>query len=215
MVTIDSGPVEATDKFNNTPKDKWRLLLIAKRSFLITNLAYDCRCLIEFCEEAEAVYSELGFKSPEEMIREGYELEPAQVSLAVAWLKANGTEKPVGLGEIAPLAKHGNGTGDDNSRRKNRVDNINSVKGGTDTEYTLRRLKRDAPELLVQIESGELSVNAAAIKAGFRKKPNPEEVCIKAFRKSENRVMAIRSIVKELTGQERQLLIKMLSGEGD
>ena len=44
------------------------------------------------------------------------------------------------LGEIAPLAKHGNGTGDDNSRRKNRVDNINSVKGGTDTEYTLRRL---------------------------------------------------------------------------
>ena len=43
------------------------------------------------------------------------------------------------LGEIAPLAKHGNGTGDDNSRRKNRVDNINSVKGGTDTEYTLRR----------------------------------------------------------------------------
>lgn len=211
MVTIDSGPVEATDKFNNTPKDKWRLLLIAKRSFLITNLAYDCRCLIEFCEEAEAVYSELGFKSPEEMIREGYELEPAQVSLAVAWLKANGTEKPVGLGEIAPLAKHGGNRKPEHGQ----ADNI-SLKGyGTDTEYTLRRLKRDAPELLVQIESGELSVNAAAIKAGFRKKPNPEEVCIKAFRKSENRVLAIRSIVKELTGQERQLLIKMLSGEGD
>lgn len=213
MVTIDSGPVEATDKFNNTPKDKWRLLLIAKRSFLITNLAYDCRCLIEFCEEAEAVYSELGFKSPEEMIREGYELEPAQVSLAVAWLKANGTEKPVGLGEIAPLAKHGEiGNG---RKNESRDDNIRSTHYGTDTEYTLRRLKRDAPELLVQIESGELSVNAAAIKAGIRKKPNPEEVCIKAFRKSENRVMAIRSIVKELTGQERQLLIKMLSGEGE
>lgn len=213
MVTIDSGPVEATDKFNNTPKDKWRLLLIAKRSFLITNLAYDCRCLIEFCEEAEAVYSELGFKSPEEMIREGYELEPAQVSLAVAWLKANGTEKPVGLGEIAPLAKHGEiGNG---RKNESRDDNIRSTHYGTDTEYTLRRLKRDAPELLVQIESGELSVNAAAIKAGIRKKPNPEEVCIKAFRKSENRVMAIRSIVKELTGQERELLIEMLSGKDE
>ena len=213
MVTIDSGPVEATDKFNNTPKDKWRLLLIAKRSFLSRRLKHDCRCLTEFCEEAEAVYSELGFKSPEEMIREGYELEPAQVSLAVAWLKANGTEKPVGLGEIAPLAKHGEiGNG---RKNESRVDNVRSTHYGNDTEYTLRRLKRDAPELLVQIESGELSVNAAAIKVGFRKKPNPEEVCIKAFRKSENRVMAIRSIVKELTGQERQLLIKMLSGEGD
>ena len=212
MVTIDSGPVEATDKFNNTPKDKWRLLLIAKRSFLITNLAYDCRCLIEFCEEAEAVYSELGFKSPEEMIREGYELEPAQVSLAVAWLKANGTEKPVGLGEIAPLAKHGEiGNG---RKNESRVGNTTSTLRGT-VEYTLRRLKRDAPELLVQIESGQLSVNAAAIKAGFRKKPNPEEVCIKAFRKSENRVMAIRSIVKELTGQERELLIEMLSGKDE
>ena len=104
-LTIDSGPVEATDKFNNTPKDKWRLLLIAKRSFLSRRLKHDCRCLTEFCEEAEAVYSELGFKSPEEMIREGYELEPAQVSLAVVWLSPPATVKPVAAKPAKPEAE--------------------------------------------------------------------------------------------------------------
>ena len=87
MVKIDSGPVEAADKFSDTKKDKWHLLLIAKRSFLAYRLEYDCRCLIEFCEEAEAVYSDLGFSSAEEMIREGYELDPVQIDLAIAWLK--------------------------------------------------------------------------------------------------------------------------------
>lgn len=97
------------------------------------------------------------------------------------------------------------------------VDNINGQTRdtGTSKAYTLSRLQKESPELFEAVCRKELSANAAAIKAGFRKKPNPEEVCIKAFRKSENRVMAIRSIVKELTGQERQLLIKMLSGEGD
>ena len=103
MIRINSGAPEPTDKFNDTPRDRWDLLLIARRLFLATNLIYDCRCLIEFCEEAELVYAELGFKSAIEMIREGYELEPSQVELAVAWLKANGTEKPVGLGEIVAL----------------------------------------------------------------------------------------------------------------
>ena len=49
-----------------------------------------------------------------------------------------------GLGEIAPLAKHGEiGNG---RKNESRVDNVNSMKGGNDTEYTLRRLKRYAPE---------------------------------------------------------------------
>lgn len=86
---------------------------------------------------------------------------------------------------------------------------------GTSKAYTLSRLQKESPELFEAVCRKELSANAAAIKAGFRKKPNPEEVCIKAFRKSENRVMAIRSIVKELTGQERELLIEMLSGKDE
>lgn len=45
--------------------------------------------------------------------------------------------------------------------------------------YTLRRLKRDAPELAQQVIDGTLSANQAAIAAGFRKRliqvePTPE-----------------------------------------
>ena len=47
-------------------------------------------------------------------------------------------------GEIAPLAKHGV---NQHSKDSTGGDNITSSKRGTDTEYTLRRLKRDAPEL--------------------------------------------------------------------
>ncbi len=41
---------------------------------------------------------------------------------------------------------------------------------GTDPTYILRRLKRDHPELAEKVVSGEMSANAAAIEAGFRKK---------------------------------------------
>lgn len=114
------------------------------------------------------------------MIREGYELDPSQVELAVAWLNENGMDRPVPMAEalaetivkveampeLPANGKVGNGRS---------FDNIKATKGGTDTEYTLRRLKRDAPELLQAVKRGELSVNAAAIKAGIRKKPTAEE----------------------------------------
>lgn len=183
MVRINSGAPEPTDKFNDTPRDRWDLLLIAKRMFLVTNLSYDCRCLIEFCEEAEEVYADLGYASSEEMIREGYELDPAQVELAVAWLKANGIERPVAMSDIVPLAKHGV-----NQHCKTQVggDNVTSSKRGNHTEYALRRLARDCPEMLDKIEAGELSVNAAAIQAGIRKKLTQEDICLRSFKKCSN-----------------------------
>lgn len=209
MVTINSGPLEPTDKFQDVSKDKWNLLLIAKRSFLLTNLRYDCRCLIEFCEEAETVWDELGFSSAEDMIRNGYELDPSQIDLAVAWLKANGTTEAIGLDDISKKiaeAKHDAETVKQGTRTD--IEPLSNRKklqgGGTGAEYTLRRLARDAPQLLDKIEAGELSVNAAAIQAGIRKKPKPEEVCVKAFRKTDNRLEAIKMILGE---------IKMVLGE--
>ncbi len=70
----------------------------------------------------------------------------------------------------------------------------------------LRRLARDCPELLDKIEAGELSVNAAAIAAGIRKKPSQAEICVKAFRKSENRLEAIKLIVGELEQFEKNIV---------
>ena len=43
-------------------------------------------------------------------------------------------------------------------------------------EGILRRLARDRPDLLERYEHGELTANAAAIEAGFRKKPTPFEI---------------------------------------
>lgn len=73
---------------------------------------------------------------------------------------------------------------------------------GGNTEYTLRRLKRDAPEMLEAVKRGELSVNAAAIKAGIRKKPTPEEQCVKAFRKCDSRLVPLKVIVESLEPHE-------------
>jgi hypothetical protein len=42
---------------------------------------------------------------------------------------------------------------------------------GNSRAYTLVRLKEKKPELYKRVVNGELSANAAAIKAGFRKKP--------------------------------------------
>jgi hypothetical protein len=53
------------------------------------------------------------------------------------------------------------------------VRNTNMKRSET-TEYTLARLARDGhDELLDAIEAGEMSVNAAAIQAGYRKVKTP------------------------------------------
>jgi hypothetical protein len=43
---------------------------------------------------------------------------------------------------------------------------------GTSRSYTLDRLKRERPDLFRRVVKKELSANAAAIKAGWRKKPS-------------------------------------------
>lgn len=41
---------------------------------------------------------------------------------------------------------------------------------GTSASYTVSRLQHESPELFEKVKAGELSANAAAIQAGFRKK---------------------------------------------
>ena len=49
------------------------------------------------------------------------------------------------------------------------VDNINKRPDGTSKDATLRRLRKDYPELHKRVLAGELSANAAALEAGFRR----------------------------------------------
>jgi hypothetical protein len=198
-VTIDSGALSPTYRFADVPKARWKALVREKRNFLATKIKYDCRCLIEFCEEANAVWQELGYDSAADMIRNGYELDPQQIELAVAWLKINEPGAAVGIDDIGKKVAEARSDKTKQGERNDLLpDNIRKSSGGTDTDYTLRRLARDCPEMLDKIEAGELTVNAAAIAAGIRKKPTKAEVCVAAFRKAENRLEPLRQIVAEL-----------------
>jgi hypothetical protein len=61
----------------------------------------------------------------------------------------------------AELAAHG---------RPKKGDNVTFLSGdrGNSETYTVRRLRRDHPDLADRVEQGALSANAAAIEAGFR-----------------------------------------------
>jgi|688.fasta_scaffold132792_3 hypothetical protein len=93
-------------------------------------------------------------------------------------------------------------------------------RSGTSNGNVLRRLARDQPELLDKIESGELTVNQAAIQAGIRKKPSHNDTALKAFRRSQDRVGLLRDILSAFItegGQqalyEVQAIIKACAAE--
>lgn len=170
VVVIDSGPVSAEDRLREVPQEKWRDLMVARRYFMEVRLSHDCRCLVHFVKDAERMFEALGFASLDDMIRDGYGLDPVEVDIAVKWLKLRKPDEAVPyelpLREIGiPGGKPGPGRG------KKTGSNITRFKRGTKRDYTLARLHRDRPDLAQRVEAGELSANAAAIEAGFRKKP--------------------------------------------
>lgn len=66
-------------------------------------------------------------------------------------------------------------------------DNIISYGGqGTSRAYTLSRLRREQPKLFADVDAGKLSANAAAIKAGWRKKPTTIEQLKKLWSKASS-----------------------------
>ena len=79
---------------------------------------------------------------------------------------------------------------------------------GSEAKADFRKLP---PELQAKVASKEMSLNAAAIQAGIRRKLSPEEVVLKAFNRSTERLVALRSIVDTLTDSERQILKDWLS----
>jgi len=51
--------------------------------------------------------------------------------------------------------------------------NVIAARRGNSRAYTVSRLQREAPKLFAKVAAGEISANAAAIKAGFRKHKSP------------------------------------------
>lgn len=77
---------------------------------------------------------------------------------------------------------------------------------GNSTSYALRRLSKDAPELLERVRAGELSPNAAMVRAGLRKphlqvKDDPEALAAYLLRKWDRERIAalLRSLAEAMT----------------
>ena len=96
---------------------------------------------------------------------------------------------------IPPLADHGA------NQHSSGVDDIKSS-GGSDPSYIVSRLKRDHPELAEQVASGELTANAAAVRAGFR----PRTATVRL----DDPKRAAATLRKKLTVQQRQQLAAYL-----
>lgn len=182
-VQINSGPIEATDQLREVPREKWHDLMLARRYFLEVHLSHDCRCLVEFVNDAAAMYSALGFQNTEDMIRNGYRLEPEEIAVAVEWLRLNPPDEPVSLDGVKALAAKNQAIDAEDranppqpGRRTDLVDTtsegVNEVRRPTGNAAAagIRRLRKDRPDIHARVLAGELTANAGMVEAGFRKK---------------------------------------------
>jgi hypothetical protein len=86
-----------------------------------------------------------------------------------------------------------------NQHTGGKVDNVNLARKGNSRAYTLSRLKRENADLFQQVVAGELSANAAAIKAGWRKVKSPVDI--------------IRSTWPKLTDDEQTQLLEWIESQ--
>jgi hypothetical protein len=180
-VSINTGDAYHEDRLAESPREKWPAILADRRLYLKTRVDHDCRCLVQYVAEAEEFYAELDYDSAEAMVLGAYGIKPEQAWAAVEYLQgrpAPELDKAVPMAQALsaaadharaqPLAEHGqigNGRADES-----RVDNVKSTDGGNSQAYLLRRLARDAPEVLDRVKAGEFkSARAAAIEAGIVK----------------------------------------------
>lgn len=188
-VTVRTGPVSASDKARDVDPKRWIELTWARRSFVAVKVQYDCRSLIGFVDEAEQfrIWEKTGHADLGDYIRNGLEIAPELVEWARIGLESLDRSKPQplrlaaerGQQTLAERAALARAQADPESPeyvkpkgRKAKSLNVSNTDNSerNSTPGTLRRLARTRPELLARVEAGELSVNAAALEAGIRKR---------------------------------------------
>ena len=82
------------------------------------------------------------------------------------------------------------------NKKTNNSNTTNCPKVNRGKAYTLSRLKRETPELFAAVVRGEMSANAAAVKAGWRKVKSPLDRLFAEWKKAsqEERDAFLKSI---------------------
>jgi len=167
---INTGPIDYRDSLAKISREKWDDLFSKRRIYIHTEFEHGCECVVDWLQEAEEFYSELGYSSADEMLLERLEIPPNWVRMAAAVLEATGENlSKAKLDEVIELKGHG---GDRRSEQvqQDQGDQITLKRGTTGADYIKARLKRDHPEIAEELKRGEhRSARAAGIAAGFIK----------------------------------------------
>ena len=195
-VAVDVGPVSAQDVPERVPREKWRLLVGARKSFVRTNLPFDCRELVRFIDDARRLemWKELGRASLEEHVRLDLGVDPQTATWAVEGIRVLGVKTEVSLDAAVAAGRAQALAGDPRvektlegeelraaraeggkkgGRGNHRADGTKVSRGSNKAETLIRRLKRDAPDVADALARGEYpSARAAGIAAGIVKVPS-------------------------------------------
>ena len=168
-VKVNRGMPRPEAPASSLPKDQWRDLAIVRELWAKSQLPFDCRLLKQVAADAPLMAPELGYDSVESFLKQELQLDPDLVNRVVGWLEQ---EQPVGPVSLAladaasraqPLAAHGA-----NQHSEPDVRTEPPKHRGETQAYLLRRLARDAPEVMERVKTGEIkSARAAAIEAGI------------------------------------------------
>ena len=175
-VKINRGMPRPEAPASTLPKDQWRDLAIVRELWAKSQLPFDCRLLQQVAADAPLMAPELGYDSAEAFLLEELQLDPDLVNRVVGWLEQEQPTGPVPL-ELAtraaaaqPLAQHGTNQHAEMQGEEDVLTTRPIQRGSTNAGYLLRRLARDAPEILERVKAGEFrSARAAAIEAGIIK----------------------------------------------
>lgn len=187
----------------DVPRERWGELVTARKYHCLGNIPSDCRTPLRLVADAEGC-EWLGYGTREKYMRNGLDLDPVAVDLAIGFLRAADLIVPIEFATAVAggraLAKHGAnqhskvGVGNAKSsptsggKDSNQVGNAKLIPPsakGTTVEYIQARLDRDAPELAAQVKAGTKSAHAAAVEAGFRKRQTAIEQLRAAWKRAD------------------------------
>jgi len=164
---INTGPIDYRDSLAKISREKWDDLFSKRRIYIHTEFEHGCECVVDWLQEAEQFYSDLGYSSADEMLLERLEIPPNWVRMAAAVLEATGENlSKTELDQAIELKSNGGDRRSDDFH----PNNVSLKSHGNSAEYIKARLKRDHPEIAEELEQGQhRSARAAGIAAGFIK----------------------------------------------